>query len=255
MNKFREKFIKINYDLTNSSRKDKLEHAIELWCYYANIPQEIKAKIDDTKNILSITFKAQNITTTTSYSNKGLVAKFLIPKIKNMDIITYAIIALLAIGIAYVIYQLNQPEDNADFSEWSEDRVFQKQQQNQKYCLILAIDPSKSGFLQNIKESDNFIRNESICENLFLATNYLWIGKESEDISLQKIDQYYKVKDENKKNFDVYIVEIILDEYISGFEKDVKKTKRLEAFEKLINHKITMSERLSFEACSDLYSI
>ncbi|MFN9176529.1 MAG: hypothetical protein ACK58N_19000, partial [Synechocystis sp.] len=195
MNKFGDICVKIYNDLSNSTRRDSLEYAIDLWCYYVNIPQEIKEKISDTREIIIIS---------RPYGNISLVKDFLKPKInyKDMNII-YVILALLVIGIAYVIYQLNQSEEDASFSEWSEDRAFQKKQQNQKYRLILAIDPSKSSFLQNIKESDDFIRDESICENLFFATNYLWIGKESEDINLQKMNQSYKVENGNKKNFDV----------------------------------------------------
>jgi hypothetical protein len=248
MNKFGEIFVKIYNSLRNGNRKDKLEYAIELWCDYVNIPQEIKAKIYDTRKIIQII---------KPYGNIDLVKDLVKPTIDYKDMSTiYVILALLVIGIAYVIYQLNQTEDNTNFSDLSEDREFTQKQQNQKYRLILAIDTSMSGFLQNIQESDSFIQDESICENLFSATKYLWIGKKSEDIrSLQKMNQSYKVENENRKNFDVYIVEIILDEYLIGFEKDVRKVQRLKAFRNLINHKVTISERLSFEACSDLYSI
>ena len=192
MNAFSEKFERVYRNLkdwrrnTEIEKSEYLEYAVKLWCKEVKIPQDIRSKINDSRNILTA-FNKQ-------WSNKRLI-NFFANNIQRSDIkgnetmsiyFFYTLIALMVIGVAYVIYQLNQPKSDDDLFETLEQDLSNEALQTiQKYRLILAIDPSKSSFLQNIKESNNFIRDESICENLFFATNYLWIGKESEDINLK----------------------------------------------------------------------
>lgn len=147
----------------------------------------------------------------------------------NIVIIALVIIALVIIAVFFVVYLKKR---NA--------------------ILVLVINVSKENIIQLLRtkgqvESDN-------CEELYGATQFLWMSSES-DFS-KHFKSWFEKKElpqEQQSEYDVYLVKIPLKHKIPGFESsNANQLDRLDAFRQLPENsregELVVSHRLPNEA-------
>lgn len=111
--------------------------------------------------------------------------------------------------------------------------------------LILVINSLKQDIIQSLKKYE--IIESGNCENLYLATQCLWLG--SQDNLSQNFRYYeqFKVKSQEESEYDVYLVQIELENDDNGFKPDADQLKRISAFRKLTGLSVKVSDRLRVE--------
>ncbi|NJL09914.1 MAG: hypothetical protein HC815_07520 [Richelia sp. RM1_1_1] len=147
----------------------------------------------------------------------------------NIGIIALGIIALGIIAVFFVVYLKKR---NA--------------------ILVLVINVSKENIIQILRikgqvESEN-------CEELYAATQYLWMGFESD--FFKNFKSWFDKKElpeEQQSEYDVYLVKIPLKHKIPGFESsNANSLVRLDAFRQLPDNsregELVVSHRLANEA-------
>ncbi len=115
--------------------------------------------------------------------------------------------------------------------------------------LVLVINAQSEQLLNSLKQNKKLTVDD--CESLGRATKYLWMGDKNEfSPDLKKWVDASPVPENEETEYDVYLVQINLNQYESGFEQTTSAIKRLDAFGRLpdIAGEVKVSHRLPAKA-------
>ena len=102
----------------------------------------------------------------------------------------------------------------------------------QSSVLVLVIPASQAEFLESLKGKNHIDVSEG--EQLYQITRYLWLGSEIElSQKIHDINQYSLAK-EAEAEYNIYLVEIKLEQDDKGFKPNVNQIDRYDAFRKLL---------------------
>lgn len=122
----------------------------------------------------------------------------------------------------------------------------------QSSVLVLVISASQAEFLESLKDKNHIDVSEG--EQLYQITRYLWLGTETE--LSQKIPDIneYSVAKGAESEYNIYLVEIKLNQDDEGFKPNVNQLDRYDAFRKLADLEVDVkvSERLKIEAYENI---
>ena len=118
--------------------------------------------------------------------------------------------------------------------------------------LVLVVSASNAEFLKSLKDKKHIDVSDG--ELLYPITRYLWLGSETE-LSQKKADiNEYSVAKGTESEYNIYLVEIKLNQDDDGFKPNVNQLDRYDAFRKLaeLAVDIKVSDRLQIEAYENL---
>ncbi|MCF3569148.1 hypothetical protein L2E69_20305 [Planktothrix agardhii 1806] len=122
----------------------------------------------------------------------------------------------------------------------------------QSSVLVLVISASQAEFLESLKNKKHIDVSEG--EQLYQVTRYLWLGSETElSQKIHDINQY-SVSKEAESEYNIYLVEIKLEQDDEGFKPNVNQIDRYDAFRKLndLAVEVKVSERLQIKSYEKL---
>ena len=218
-------------DWISPSNSDIFVESVNLWMSkipnYYNIDRKKRediielAKDKDTFEIINSIRKAVE----PIFKRRGIFSNM-----NNIDN-NIKIIVLIALGftcVGLILFLLNRSTEQDN----QERKVTNFQLSQNKY-LILVIGVDNVDFINSL--SQNNCPDYKICEELYKATEFLWIGSNDD---LSKFDELFSKKPEleyrEKSEYDVYFVKFQLTTYNDlGFSSGVSSLKRIDAFRKL----------------------
>ncbi|MBW4680947.1 MAG: hypothetical protein KME19_12635 [Microcoleus vaginatus WJT46-NPBG5] len=118
--------------------------------------------------------------------------------------------------------------------------------------LVLVISASQADFLESLKDKKHIDVSEA--EQLYQITRYLWLGSETELSQKRLDDNEYSVAKGAESEYNIYLVEIKLNQDDNGFKPNINQLKRHDAFRKLADSEVDVkvSERLQIKAYENL---
>jgi|694.fasta_scaffold136544_2 hypothetical protein len=190
-------------------------------------------------------------------------------KRKDENIKFIVLIAFAITAICYFIYKLDKPKqkqtnpiketitssNNPSFTvQNSSDKTLPQPPTSiiTKQFLVLVVSHEQAGFLELLqaKEPIDFKDGESLYE----ITKYLWVGSETEYSKIKANISDYSVAKGAESEYDIYLVSIELNQADKGFNSNVDKLDRYDAFHKLADFavNVTVSPRLQMEAYENI---
>jgi preprotein translocase subunit YajC len=190
-------------------------------------------------------------------------------KRKDENIKFIVLIAFAITAICYFIYKLDKPKqkqtnpiketitssNNPSFTvQNSSDKTLPQPPTSiiTKQFLVLVVSHEQAGFLELLqaKEPIDFKDGESLYE----ITKYLWVGSETEYSKIKANISDYSVAKGAESEYDIYLVSIELNQADKGFNSNVDKLDRYDAFHKLADFAVnlTISPRLQMEAYGNI---
>jgi hypothetical protein len=190
-------------------------------------------------------------------------------KRKDENIKFIVLIAFAITAICYFIYKLDKPKqkqtnpiketitssNNPSFTvQNSSDKTLPQPPTSiiTKQFLVLVVSHEQAGFLELLqaKEPIDFKDGESLYE----ITKYLWVGSETEYSKIKANISDYSVAKGAESEYDIYLVSIELNQADKGFNSNVDKLDRYDAFHKLADFavNVTVSPRLQMEAYGNI---
>lgn len=175
----------------------------------------------------------------------------------NIDIKIIVFLALVAIAVFYILYQINQSKKQQQDNRKSkvqhsgiqletnyESNVESRTKSTaNKYLLILVISASETTLIESLRKKQQLISSDD-CERLYKATEYLCQDTQS---NLQNnVNELMNINLTSELDSDVHLVIIELEEKDERFNKNVSLINRHDAFRQLVNkvNKIEVSNRL-----------
>jgi len=117
---------------------------------------------------------------------------------------------------------------------------------NKKQVLILVINALKKDFVESLKTQAK-IESQN-CDQLYRATQCLWLGNEESNDSNLKYHfdnpDKFVVQPQEESEYDVYLIQIKLDDPHPGFKPNVNQIERMSAFRTLADSSVEISNRL-----------
>lgn len=236
----------INQVNKNSYSYD-LPFAIKYWCQKLNLSNEVAADIN---RLHQNEFQEFTNDAWTEWKRKpgffnnevSELKKYITTRIgnkmnQNIDDIKFIIIvAFIVVGIGYALYLLKQQEQEkrqVRNNQSSSPQPHRLTKESNSWILVLVINEEKEDILHLLKNNHKFTPND--CKELYSATQSLWMGSEV-DFS-DKLEKWFYSKnyvpDNERSEYDVYLVQIHLKEPDPGFEPNVTSIERLDAFLRL----------------------
>lgn len=176
----------------------------------------------------------------------------------NMKIQSILIIAFVLTGIGVVLYLLVQKKNvNREYTNRRKpsDILRNTSSSLPKYILILVINAKNNKRIIEKLDIKHPVPS-TILENIYCSTKVLWIGNQ-EDFDYSGLNHPFDQTETSQLfDYDVYFIEIELDKYDCGFEKNADALERADAFERLTQtkHRIrNISKRLSIESAHNPY--
>ncbi|MBW4499261.1 MAG: hypothetical protein KME57_06750 [Scytonema hyalinum WJT4-NPBG1] len=202
---------------------------VSIWRSYT---RNDRGELDKQKSEKSVGSLKQYIST------KKLKIRNMIPNITPYftDIGFVVFVAFVITAVYLVVSKLNQ--------------AIKEQTKTLSDVLVLVINVGKENIIQLLQKDPQVTINNY--EELYSATQALWIG--SINVFSQEFqpwfDENYKVPENEKSEYDVYLVKISLKNDNSGFKSDAGQLERLDAFRKLPENsqEVLVSPRLSSKA-------
>lgn len=163
------------------------------------------------------------------------------------------LIAFVLVSIGFLLHTLDkkfqQEEQGWNNSSTNRNSVTSL---NQKSILVLVINAEREDLINILREKNRI--TESDWEELYNATQFLWIGTAPEFSNSDIFNYFSKGNTVNldTSEYDVYFIRIDLSKPDPGFQSGVLQIDRRDAFQRLpeTSRGISISPRLSSEAYS-----
>lgn len=249
-----------------------LPNSIKAWCEELQIDKEVSDRIfqklwtenSKVQNLASEIYKGYeqsfeilNRNLNPFYTNfytilqKNLFKKINIDMNKNIIMLLCGF-AIVAIG--YLIFSNNQQEKQGQSSEKEEAKdtpVPSKIPQT----LVLVINALKAEIAETLKRQGKI--NPDDCQAIYRDTESLWIGYQSNLSSQLKncfsTSNQFVVPEGEESEYDVYLVQIELEDTDKGFKQNADQLARIDAFRRLadLSVNVKVSPRLRVNAYQD----
>lgn len=169
----------------------------------------------------------------------------------NVDAVL--LIAFVLVSVGFVINYLDKNSQQGE-QGWNSSSAnkYPGASSNQRNVLVLVINADRDDLINSLDEKNRI--KEADWEELYNATQFLWIGTASE-FSNSDICNYFSISNTvnlDTSEYDVRFIRINLSKPDPGFQPDVLQIDRRDAFQRLpgISRGISISPRLSSEAYS-----
>ena len=252
-----QEFKNILHKLEGDQQNKDLWNAIRSWCNELNYPEDyIISYIKQWQEELSDQTQEQLPFVNALFQQNEIIIN--IVEMKKMKINDVLLIAFVLTGVGVGLYLLDQKERNRRNRTPRREQNYNNpnhpavpdRQLRQKNILILVIDAENNERRIDTLKREGKVTSE-IWENIYNSMEALWMGEEREfnGTGLERIVSYNETSEPSE--YDVYFVQIELQEYIQGFEKNRNYLERFDAFEALSKKEhevIDISPRLSIQS-------
>ncbi|MBE9191646.1 hypothetical protein IQ230_15075 [Gloeocapsopsis crepidinum LEGE 06123] len=283
-------FIQNLIQVTNQLRRAQLNNCIqeyilcgiEIWCKQLFIDQNVadyivknykewgeiqditafswsewQPKKREVKNIFGQITEEMPITSRLNYLITRVLKRI---NINSGNMVFIALITFAVTAVGYLLYKSNQPEQKNNFTETTKNDNNNYSnppiQKIDQHFLVLAVDAKKASLIQSLKNKEYISLRDG--EEIYDATQYLWLGSESTFNQKKSNMKKYRVLSGEESEYDIYLLYLKLSQSDEGFEPNLNQLARYDAFRKLADLTIDfeISPRLQMEACTnfELYS-
>ena len=207
------------------------------------IPDEIKNQIPNPVNINN--FKA---------SLKEIKSEM------NIKYILLVAFVLTGVGVGLYLLDNNQKKSKGDRTSRTQPDHNRRSQpestrQLQPNILILVINAENNERIIDTLKRENKVTSEN-WENLYNSMEALWMGEKRELNETGLNSNLSASETSERSEYDVYFINIELQQYDQGFDQNRNSLERLDAFERLTQTTHTVkkiSQRLSIQSTENSY--
>lgn len=209
------------------------------------IEKELRSELETQLDKLFYTKIPRKIRRAIYKSNSGGDA---LKNIENkMSVKTLVVVALALTSAGYVAHKLQQRQPLRTASLEPSRSVLTP---HNTWKLVLVINAKHQDLLDRIKEEGLSSIDQ---EELMKATQYLWMGTEQDLKANTKLTQWLNgdvVRESNSSEYDVHLVEILLNKHEDGLHVGASQLQRLDAFKQVVKHHeiVRITKRLPSEA-------
>lgn len=206
-------------------QKDPLKCAVKI---LSNIILRFDASDEDNRKVID---------TCTDIVSKLLKPYMTINKKKGgLDVKGLFIAGLAIVGISMIfIYQRKYNNDQKEVSLERKEKnanVHTPSRSSEQNVLILVLRAGNESCLNTLKEKKRL--NLDLCDDLYKATRYLWVGNEAQFNSSQIIKWFDETNiTEQPSSLDVHLIKLVLNKNYNGLMKSADGQARYNAFKQL----------------------